>query len=50
MEQVNLLGCPVARCLGNAAEPAECTVDAVPGGYGEMSPASEFRAGNYLEP
>ena len=46
-KEIELFGCSVVRCLGNAAEPIEQALDAMPYGYDRMAAAPrEFRAGD----
>ncbi len=49
-EEIELSWCSVTRCLGNAAEPVDQTLDAVPDrDGGTAAVAREFRAGNAFE-
>jgi hypothetical protein len=49
-KEIQLFGCSVARCLGNAAESVEQTLDAMPDCDDRMAAAArEFRAGDTSE-
>ena len=49
-EEIELFGCSVVRCLGNAAESVEQALDAMPDRYDRMAAAPrEFRAGDAFE-
>ena len=49
-KETELFGCSVVRCLGNAAEPIEQALDAMPYGYDRMAAAPrELRAGDAFE-
>ena len=49
-EEIELSGRSIARCLGNAAEPVDQTLDAVPDrDGGTAAVARDFRAGNAFQ-
>jgi hypothetical protein len=49
-EETKLFGCPVAGCLGNAAESLEQALDAMADRYGRMATAAcQLRAGDTFE-